>query len=121
MKELHPEAYDLLSRVPVPAHAAGEASCLYTPTPQSGYPVLNHDAITGELMQVRWNNDDRSVMNHLAPDLVEKWYVLSSCTSWPKCSRFPDRYEAIRLWNKCLTSPDSEYWVQLQPGTAVGT
>jgi trimethyllysine dioxygenase len=29
------------------------------------------------------------------------------------------RYDAIRLWNKCLTSPDSEYWVQLQPGTAV--
>ncbi len=31
------------------------------------------------------------------------------------------RYEAIRLWNKFLTGPDSEYWVQLSPGTAVGT
>lgn len=30
------------------------------------------------------------------------------------------RYDAIRAWNKCLTSPDSEYWVQLTPGTAVG-
>jgi len=73
MKKLHPEAYDLLSHIPVPAHAAGEESALYTPSPQSGYPVLGHDPVTGELTQVRWNNDDRSVMNHLLPDLVEKW------------------------------------------------
>ncbi|KAF9484366.1 Trimethyllysine dioxygenase [Pholiota conissans] len=101
MKELHPEAYELLSKVPVPAHAAGELTSLYRPSPSSGYPTLGHDPITGEITQVRWNNDDRSVMNHLAPELVEKWY------------------DAIRLWNQCLTSPDSEYWVQLQPGTAV--
>jgi len=74
MEKLHPEAYHLLSHIPVPAHAAGEESALYTPSPQSGYPVLGHDPVTGELMQVRWNNDDRSVMNHLQPDLVEKWY-----------------------------------------------
>ena len=73
MKELHPEAYDLLSRIPIPAHAAGEPSGLYRPSPPSGYPVLAHDAFTGELTQVRWNNDDRSVMNHLPSDLVEKW------------------------------------------------
>lgn len=75
MKELHPEAYDLLSKVPVPAHAAGERTSLYRPSPATGYPVLGHDPITRELMQVRWNNDDRSVMNHLAPELVEKWYL----------------------------------------------
>jgi trimethyllysine dioxygenase len=73
MKELHPEAYDLLSRIPIPAHAAGEPSALYRPSPPSGYPVLRHDAFTGELTQVRWNNDDRSVMDHLTSDLVEKW------------------------------------------------
>jgi len=118
MKELHPKAYDLLSRVRVPAHSAGEPGALYTPFPESGYPVLGHEAMEipgsgtggaegeggdrGELVQVRWNNDDRSVMKGLKADVVEEWY------------------EAIRLWNKCLTSPDSEYWVQLQPGTAVG-
>lgn len=102
MKELHPEAYEVLSQTPVPAHAAGELTSLYTPSPASGYPVLGHNPITQELIQVRWNNDDRSVMNHLSPDVVEKWY------------------DAIRLWNKYLTSADSEYWVQLQPGTAIG-
>jgi len=101
IKELHPEAYSLLSRVPIPAHSAGEPSALYRPSPPSGYPVLGHDSITGDLTQIRWNNDDRSVMNHLEPHLVEEWY------------------DAIRIWDQCLKSPDSEYWVQLQPGTAV--
>ena len=73
LKELHPESYELLSRIPVPAHSAGESTVLYSPSPPSGYPVLGHDPLTGELTQVRWNNDDRSVMNHLQPDLVEKW------------------------------------------------
>ncbi|TEB34762.1 Trimethyllysine dioxygenase [Coprinellus micaceus] len=122
LKSLHPEAYHLLSTVPVPAHAAGEPSALYQPSPVRGYPVLGHVGGSsfssgtggsstfggesgkegeGELVQVRWNNDDRSVMSHLEPAVVEKWY------------------DAIRLWNKALTSPDSQYWVQLTPGTAV--
>ncbi|KAK7454519.1 hypothetical protein VKT23_011273 [Stygiomarasmius scandens] len=101
VKELHPEVYDILSRVPVPAHAAGEQGSLYRPSPSTGYPVLRHDLGTGDLMQVRWNNDDRSVMRRLEGSLVESWY------------------NAIRTWHSCLTSPDSEYWVQLTPGTAV--
>ncbi|KAF8072187.1 mitochondrial protein [Lyophyllum atratum] len=100
LKELHPDAYALLSKVHVPAHAAGEPSALYRPSPLS-YPVLSHDSVSGELTQVRWNNDDRSVMDHLDAHLVDEWY------------------NAIRAWNKCLTSADSEFWVQLQPGTAV--
>lgn len=77
-------------------------SYLYHPNPKVGYPILNHDKTTGELAQVRYNNDDRSVMRHLEPSLVEPWY------------------HALRIWNKALTSSDSEYWVQLTPGTAVG-
>lgn len=99
LKELHPTAYELLSRIGIPSHAAGDAGSVYTPSPQGSYPVLGHNR--GELVQVRWNNDDRSVMNHLAPSELEEWY------------------EAIRLWNKFLTGPDSEYWAQLSPGTAV--
>ncbi|KAL1733750.1 hypothetical protein EV714DRAFT_203618 [Schizophyllum commune] len=101
LKELHPEAYELLSTIPIPAHAAGEAGSLYRPSPPGGYPVLNHDRVSGALAQVRWNNDDRSTMSHLDPYIVEDWYA------------------AIRAWNRLLTSSDSEYWVQLKPGTAV--
>lgn len=71
LKELHPEAYSLLSRVPVPAHAAGEPSALYVPSSRKGTPILKHE--DGELVQVRWNNDDRSVMSALEPKLVEAW------------------------------------------------
>jgi trimethyllysine dioxygenase len=119
LKELHPDAYDLLSRVPIPAHAAGEPSELFQPSPPSGYPVLSHDTITEDLTQVRWNNDDRSVMNALDPHFVEEWYTI--CL--PPRNRSPfdslHRYNAIRTWHKFLTSSDSEYWVQLTPGTAV--
>ncbi|KIM63545.1 hypothetical protein SCLCIDRAFT_15533 [Scleroderma citrinum Foug A] len=101
LKELHPDLYDILSRVPVPAHAAGEPTALYQPSPPSGYPTLQHDILTKELTQVRWNNDDRSAMSHLDPNLVEKWY------------------DAIRTWHKLLVSPDSEFWVQLTPGTVL--
>ncbi|KIL59573.1 hypothetical protein M378DRAFT_14705 [Amanita muscaria Koide BX008] len=101
LKELHPEAYEVLSQVPVPAHAAGELSALYQPSPTKGYPILRHDPANNQLFQVRWNNDDRSVMNYIEPGMVDKWY------------------DAIRLWHQGLQSPDSEYWVQLRPGTAV--
>lgn len=73
MKELHPKFHDLLSRVPIPAHAAGEPSALYTPSPPAMYPPLRYHPSTKELVQVRWNNDDRSVMSHLLPDEVEEW------------------------------------------------
>ncbi|KAH7884549.1 Trimethyllysine dioxygenase [Phlebopus sp. FC_14] len=101
LKELHPELHAILSHVPIPAHAAGEPTALYRPSPPSGYPTLRHDGLTGELAQVRWNNDDRSVMSHIDPSMVEDWY------------------NAIRTWHKLLTSPDSEYWVQLTPGTVL--
>ncbi|KAL0067868.1 hypothetical protein AAF712_005036 [Marasmius tenuissimus] len=101
LKELHPELYSILSRIPVPAHAAGEEGSLYRPSPETGYPVLNHDSLSGNITQVRWNNDDRSAMRNLKAGDVEEWY------------------NAIRTWHSLLTSPDSEYWVQLEPGTAV--
>ncbi|KAI0067372.1 Trimethyllysine dioxygenase [Artomyces pyxidatus] len=97
LQELHPEVYELLSRVPVTAHAAGEEDILYRTT----RPVLEHSPATGELVSVRWNNDDRSVLRGVPPGSVLQWY------------------DAVRKWNKSLTSPDSEYWVQLAPGTAV--
>jgi len=73
LKDLHPGLYSLLSTVPIPAHAAGDETAIYQASPKSGYPVLNHDPATGELYQVRWNNDDRSVMDRLDPKVVEEW------------------------------------------------
>ena len=112
--------YDILSRVPVPAHAAGEPSELFRPSPPSGYPVLNHDSITGDLTQVRWNNDDRSVMSSLDPYMVEEWYISIVTSQTKPYINLCHRYNAIRTWHQLITSSDSEYWVQLNPSTAVG-
>ncbi|KAF8506150.1 mitochondrial protein [Hysterangium stoloniferum] len=108
LSTLEPEVYSLLSSIPIPTHSAGASAesptsmtYLYHPKPQVGYPILNHDTTTNKLIQVRYNNNDRSVMRHLEPGMVEPWY------------------KALHAWNKALTSPDSEYWVQLAPGTAV--
>ena len=34
---------------------------------------MNHDPVTRELYQVRWNNYHRSVMDHLDPKIVDEW------------------------------------------------
>lgn len=77
LKELYPAAYATLTRIGVPAHAAGEPGALYTPFPERAYPVLREHG--GELVQVRWNNDDRSVMDHLSATEMEEWCVPFVC------------------------------------------
>lgn len=65
-------------------------------------PVLNvvNAGKEGEsLIQVRWNNDDRGVVD-LRKDrgAVEGWY------------------EAARKWDEILRRQNMEYWAQLEPG-----
>jgi trimethyllysine dioxygenase len=65
--------------------------------------VLVHDLVgTGELIQVRWNNDDRSAMSE-----------------FPVEGGVDGFYEAIRKWNEILKLKESEYWTQLVPGKVV--
>ncbi|KZP00626.1 Trimethyllysine dioxygenase [Calocera viscosa TUFC12733] len=100
LKARHPASFELLSQIPIPCHAAGDEETFYRPDPTSGYPVLSLDPHTGDVRHVRWNNNDRSAMNAVHPDLMEQW-------------------QAIRDWNACLTDPEAEYWVKLKPGTVV--
>jgi hypothetical protein len=97
LHDLHPDAYRLLSTVPIPAHAAGEPWILY----RAAHTPLEHDAV-GNLKAVRWNNDDRSGLRDITHEDI------------------PRLYEAMRVWDKLITSQDSEYWVQLSPGTVIG-
>ncbi len=98
LHDLYPDAYDLLSTVPIHSHAAGESGILY----HAAHTPLEHDA-AGNLRAVRWNNDDRSALRNVP------------------YADIPRLYEAMRTWNKLITSQDSEYWVQLSPGTVIGT
>ena len=115
LRDLHPDAYRLLSTVPIPYHAAGESGNLYC----AAHTPLEHehdDGSTGgggaagnrtgdgrgrNLRAVRWNNDDRSVLRSVPYADV------------------PRLYEAMRVWDRLVTSQDSEFWVQLSPGSVL--
>lgn len=100
LEQLHPEAYEALSTLAVPTHASGSKGTLLKP---NAVPVFQHDS-TGALIQVRWNNEDRG--------------VLGPSSNW-NGNQIEQFYTAARKWEECLRSPDSEYWVQLKPGTMV--
>lgn len=96
LKKEHPDSYDLLTKIPVPAHSAGEEKvCIQ---PDIAQPVLKLDA-NGELIQVRWNQSDRSCMD-----------------SWSNPEDVPKFYAALRHWYKIISSPENEIFYQLRPG-----
>ncbi|KAK6528942.1 hypothetical protein TWF694_004170 [Orbilia ellipsospora] len=97
LREEKPEAFRTLSTIRVPTHASGNEDVSIEPyTP---FPVFNHHPVTGELVQVRWNNEDRATMDRWAdPEEVEKFYA------------------AIFDWNEVLKRAEGEYREQLVPG-----
>ncbi|KAF8734214.1 Trimethyllysine dioxygenase, partial [Rhizoctonia solani] len=98
LREKYPSHYELLTEIKISAHAAGDADSLYIP--DEPFSILKK-GINGELTGIRYNNDDRSALKYIDPVLVDDWY------------------DALRSWNRCLTSSDAELWVQLTAGTAV--
>ncbi|KAI5949130.1 hypothetical protein KGF57_004960 [Candida theae] len=97
MKAKYPQSYDIFTRVPVPAHSAGEPKvCIQ---PDMAQPVFKLDA-QGELIQVRWNQSDRSTMDLWQddPEDVVKFY------------------QAIKDWVSIINDPENELWYQMKPG-----
>ncbi|CAF0963626.1 unnamed protein product [Adineta steineri] len=100
LREEDPTAYAILSHIRIPSHSAGNKDIFIQPSVFN--PVLTHNPTTGQLEQIRWNNDDRSLMDQ-----------------WNSPDDVPLFYHAIRKWNEILTRKDSELWTQLQPGRAL--
>ncbi|CAG8477896.1 4350_t:CDS:10 [Acaulospora morrowiae] len=97
LKMKSPVSYHTLSTVPIPAHSAGDSNTLVQPTPVA-HPILNHDPLDHSLYQIRYNNDDRSTMDHLSSGQVLEFY------------------EALKKWDDELSDKENEYWFQLRPG-----
>jgi trimethyllysine dioxygenase len=93
--QLDKEAYKILSTVNVHAHASGNEGISIQP--YRGFPVLEHDPATGDLLRVRWNSSDRASIE-LPIDEVEVWY------------------DAARKFDQLLKKKENEYWEQLTPG-----
>ncbi|KAJ3207559.1 hypothetical protein HDU82_003599 [Entophlyctis luteolus] len=107
LHEIAPEHYNLLSTVRVPTHSAGDPSTVIAPTPRA-FPILNLDPVSGKLFQVRFNNDDRSVLGGRA--------LLDKNGSTVDVAQF---YDALRTWVGILRDPEFELWIQLTPGLVV--
>lgn len=108
LKLAHPALYELLSTLPIPAHASGGPDTLIKPV--IAKPVLEHDA-NGQLAVVRWNSDDRAVIGQgLA------WQGEVQLDDGRVVDKVQGFYEALKVWEKILRSEDSEYWFQLEAG-----
>ena len=103
LQKTNPKAYKILAETPVPWHASGNEGI--TITPAKKFPVLNLDngSTNPNLMQVRWNNDDRGVM----PLELQTRF---SAEIW---------YQAAREWDRILRQKSMQYTVQLEPGRPI--
>lgn len=107
LEEHSPAAYEILRGMPIMWHASGNEGI--TITPAKKFPVLNiyedPEDRHMKLMQVRWNNDDRGVvqLKETKGMTADHWY------------------NAASQWNKLLNRPDRQYWAQLEPGRPLST
>ncbi|CQB89970.1 Gamma-butyrobetaine dioxygenase [Chlamydia trachomatis] len=97
MKQKYPESYEIFCRIPVPAHSAGEEKVCIQPDEYN--PIFKLDD-QGQLLQVRWNQSDRSTMDNWENPETD----------------IPRFYQAIRNWVEIITSPENEMWYQMKPG-----
>ena len=102
MATVDPAAYSSLSQLRIPHHASGTPGTLLRPVVSQ--PILRHDE-GGKLVQVRWNNEDRGILggHGWTADGIKAWY------------------RSARQFEKMIQSTDAEYWVQMRPGTVLGT
>ena len=99
LASLDAKAYSTLSRLGISHHASGTDGTILRPLTSN--PVLLHDD-AGQMMQVRWNNEDRGVLGSAwQPGEISEWY------------------RAAGLFASLNQSEDAEYWVQLRPGTVL--
>eukprot|EP00128_Syssomonas_multiformis_P011299 Colp12_sorted_trinity150504_noHs@12160 len=95
LQAVNPGAYDFLAKTIIRGQCV-DAEREFI----SEGPIIRENA-EGGLEQIRFNNDDRSVLNHLP------------------FSEVPKFYSALRAFNNILRSPQIEYKFQLLPGRAV--
>ncbi|GAA96562.1 uncharacterized protein L969DRAFT_88126 [Mixia osmundae IAM 14324] len=106
-----PQLYKLLSELPIPSHASGDANALLRPLRPR--PALEHDD-EGQLISVRWNNDDRAPIGQ-----GKSWQGLWTLDDGRRVSRVVAFYHAVQAWERIVRSKQAEYWTPLEPGKAL--
>ena len=98
------KAYNILRDTPIQWHASGNEGI--TITPYKRFPVINRLNLKTSEYQIRWNNDDRGVLDlGLRKGGLKDQQEVSK--QW---------YRAAREWNSILKLKSMQYWAQLEPG-----
>jgi trimethyllysine dioxygenase len=100
LRQESPEAYKILSHKGIPSHASGNEGISIQP--YAPFPLFNHHPVNGDLVQIRWNNDDRATM--------DRWDSSEDLEGW---------YDAAGKWAEILRRKDVEFWELLKPGRPV--
>uniref|UniRef100_A0A1A9X281 Trimethyllysine dioxygenase, mitochondrial n=1 Tax=Glossina brevipalpis TaxID=37001 RepID=A0A1A9X281_9MUSC len=96
LKNFHPEFFDILTKVSIPAE--------YIETGQyhkHSAPLIRTDSITGDIIQLRLNVYDRAMFNTLPQRDMQKFY------------------ESFRKFLQIIQNPANKWCMKLQPGTIV--
>lgn len=92
-----PENFELLTQIPI-KHEYVENTADHRNHMRGIGPLLEVYPWNKELYIIRYNNYDRSVINTIPHDVVQRWYV------------------AHRELTTELRRPENEFWVKLNPG-----
>ncbi|MBN3303405.1 TMLH protein, partial [Amia calva] len=92
-----PDNFELLTRVPIKHEYIENVGGYHNHMIGIG-PVLNVYPWNNEVYMIRYNNYDRTVINTVPHDVVQRWYV------------------AHRALTTELRKPENELWVKLKPG-----
>lgn len=100
LRERSPEKFELLAHVPI-KHDNVENTGGHINHMRGIGPLLEVYPWNKELYMIRYNNYDRSVINTVPHDVVQRWYV------------------AHRELTKEMRQPQNELWIKLNPGTVL--
>ncbi|CCH44279.1 Trimethyllysine dioxygenase, mitochondrial [Wickerhamomyces ciferrii] len=89
-----PDEYQLLSNLKIDCHSLGDIYLVQTK------PIFIHDDL-GKLIQVSWNNSDRSSNFNMDNETKRKFY------------------KAIKSWNEIIHREENFLWHRLKPGQAL--
>ncbi|KAM9333577.1 trimethyllysine dioxygenase, mitochondrial [Pholidichthys leucotaenia] len=100
LRQRSPENFELLTHVLI-GHDYIEKTGDHQNHMTGTGPLLSVYPWNKEMFQIRYNNYDRSAINTVPHDIVQRWYV------------------AHRELTTELRCPENELWVKLSPGTVV--
>lgn len=100
LRQKSPENFELLARTPI-RHEYIENTDNHRNHMTGIGPLVNVYPWNNEVYMIRYNNYDRSVINTIPHDAVQRWYV------------------AHRELTTELRRPENELWVKLTPGKVI--